>query len=215
MRFAGLRRGPRRAGRRRFRLRALTVIVLALFLAGLAAARAIPVTMRLAEISATDAVTVAVNDAIRQKMTDGSLAYEELVTLEKDRSGCVTALVTNVARTNLLQAEISGAIIENLSSYDAETVYVPVGNLLGVRLFSAYGPAVPIRILSFSNVNTSFTNVFTSAGINQTRHQIMLNVVVSVTLLMPGCSENIDIPVEVQVAETVIVGSVPGTYAEF
>ena len=60
----------------------------------------------------------------------------------------------------------------------------------------------------------SFRNVFTSAGINQTLHQVMLEVSVQVKLHLPGGTTETLVEAQVCAAETVIVGQVPGAYLE-
>ena len=56
---------------------------------------------------------------------------------------------------------------------------------------------------------------FIAAGINQTKHQILLEVDVSVSILLPGITTYTKVSNEISVAETVIVGGVPQTYTYF
>ena len=56
---------------------------------------------------------------------------------------------------------------------------------------------------------------FTAAGINQTKHQILLDVDVRVSILLPGITTYTKVSNEISVAETVIVGGVPQTYTYF
>ena len=57
-----------------------------------------------------------------------------------------------------------------------------------------------------------FRNDICSAGINQTRHQIILEVRVDIDVLVPWDTLSTQVVSEVLVAETVIVGSVPKLY---
>lgn len=59
------------------------------------------------------------------------------------------------------------------------------------------------------------SNEFSSAGINQTRHQIILNVDVYVSILLPGFSTATKVSNAFTVAETVLVGTVPDSYTYF
>ncbi len=59
------------------------------------------------------------------------------------------------------------------------------------------------------NVKADFKSTFESAGVNQTRHQIFLNVGASVYSFLPGVNATTDVNTDVLVAETVIVGEVP------
>jgi sporulation protein YunB len=172
-----------------------------------------PIVVELALSEASDNITVVVNDTISELMLDGSLDYTNLVTLEKDNSGNVTALMTNIANINLLQAEITNSIVNHFSDSDITAVNVPIGNLIGGALLSGKGPWITVDVLSVTNVKTSFKNEFTSAGINQTRHRILMDVEVTVGIIVGGYRQWENVLTEVNVAETVIVGNVPGTYA--
>ena len=56
---------------------------------------------------------------------------------------------------------------------------------------------------------TDYENRFDSAGINQTRHQILLNMTMNVTAIVPGYSVTTEVKTSYRLAETVIVGYVP------
>ena len=90
-----------------------------------------------------------------------------------------------------------------------------IGNLILPELFSGRGPGIPLMVLSISTSDASFRNAFTSAGINQTRHRIILDVDVHVSILLPGLTTYTKVSNEISVAETVIVGGVPDTYTYF
>lgn len=174
-----------------------------------------PTIAQLALATATDDITIAVNETVAEVLSEDGVEYRELVTLEKDGQGNITALTSNVANINMLQARVTNAIVERFADSDITTVRIPVGNLIGGALLSGRGPRLSLDILSITNVNTSFRNEFTSAGINQTRHQIIMDVEVSLEVLLGGSSGTDSVLTEVSIAETVIVGTVPGAYATF
>jgi hypothetical protein len=51
-----------------------------------------------------------------------------------------------------------------------------------------------------------------TAGINQTKHQINLEVIVDIDILIPWETESAQVITEVMIADTIIVGKVPETY---
>ncbi len=51
-----------------------------------------------------------------------------------------------------------------------------------------------------------------TAGINQTKHQINLEVVVDIDILIPWGTESAQVVTEVMIADVVVVGKVPETY---
>ena len=170
--------------------------------------------VELALADATDVITITVNDVISEKVMDGSIDYSDLVTLEKDADGNITALLTNMANVNYLQSEITGEIVKRFSDMDVTRVDIPIGNLIGGTLLSGRGPKISVDILSVTNVSATLRNEFSSAGINQTRHRIILQVDVGLGILLSGYRDKWDdVQTEITVCETVIVGRVPETYA--
>ena len=191
----------------------VTALVL-LIVTIVALSRLRPVLLEIAEGAVTDVVSVSVNDVITDLMRTEKISYSDLVTLEKDSTGNVSALRTDMARINMLQAEISNQVVQALNAQESTVVRIPIGNVLGGALLSGRGPKIPIKVLSVTNVNTHFYNEFASAGINQTQHQMMLNVDVALSILLPGGTSEVHADTQVCLAETIIVGDVPQTYAD-
>ena len=175
----------------------------------------IPVMTEMAINESYELVTGAVNEAINELLLDGSISYGELVILERDLSGNITALTTDMARINTLQATITNEVIARISALDATTMQVPLGNIIGGAVLSGRGPGIGFRVVTLGNPSATFSNEFSSAGINQTKHQIMLEIDIHVNILVPGHATRERITTQVLVAETVIVGDVPGTFGQF
>ena len=53
---------------------------------------------------------------------------------------------------------------------------------------------------------------FESAGINQTRHRIYLEIKSKMGVVAPFVSKRVEVINEVNIAETVLIGDVPETY---
>ncbi len=189
----------------------IVLMVLALFaiLSAITVIRLSPVILRLAFSNLTDAVTFAVNTAMTDYLSDENVDYDSFVELETDNSGHITALKTNMSAINTLQTYITNKIISILEYNTDTTCDIPIGSLLGGTLFSNTGPVIPVRIAAVSSVNSDYNNLFSEAGINQTRHQIILTVDVNLDVLISGKISSITVPTEVVVAETIIVGDVP------
>ena len=69
-----------------------------------------------------------------------------------------------------------------------------------------------MRITLLTSSRVEVENILTDAGINQTRHQLLLSVQVDADVLLPWEIRSVRIEVPVLVAENVIVGRVPQTY---
>mgnify|MGYP000165697932 CR=1 FL=1 len=169
----------------------------------------------LATTKVSNTVTRIVSEAVYQAIEDGEIRYDGLVTFEKDETGQITAVRSNMAAFNHLQADILDTILTRIDQVSARELSIPVGTLTGFSLLAGRGPRISVRMESVGSSEANFHNEFVSAGINQTKHQIILTVDVSVSILLPGFTTATKVSNSFIVAETVIVGSVPDTYTYF
>ena len=160
---------------------------------------------------ASDMVTIQINDTVAKMMDEGLFEYDYFVSLQKDEAGRITAITSNMPRINTLSAEILSDIVENARDGGLD-IGVPAGNLTGISLLLGRGPEIPVKIIMLTSSRADFRNDIVSAGINQTKHQIILEVVVDIDILMPWETLSTQVVSEILVAETVIVGAVPDTY---
>ena len=175
----------------------------------------VPVMTEMAINESYELVTAAVNEAINERLLDGTISYRELIILERDAAGNITALTTDMAQINMLQATITNEVIARISELDTTTMRVPIGNIIGGSWLSGRGPGIRFRVVTLGNPSATFTNEFSTAGINQTKHQIMLELTVQVNILVPGRTTRETITTQMLVAETVIVGDVPNVFGQF
>ncbi len=208
-------RGRTGGGRGDFLLSAVLGIGLALLAIYLFDARVRPVVAELAETSARNAVTRIVNEAVERILAAEAVSYDDMITLQKDTAGQITALTSNSVEMNRLRAEILNDVVAQVDILDSKELGVPLGHLLGLTTLSESGPRLPVRVLSVASAGGNLRNEFTSAGINQTYHRIMLDVTVDIRLLIPGGKVETTVYTVVNLAETVIVGKVPDAYLQF
>ena len=154
------------------------------------------------------------NDAIAKQMADGIIQYDRIVYFEKDLDGKITALKTNMSEVNRLKTDILNIINDEILALDTADIGIPIGSLVLPEFFSGKGPLIPIHILSIRNSDAVFASNFEQAGINQTLHQLTMEVSVDVSVLVLAKTESFTVTSEVVVAETVIVGAVPQTYLQ-
>lgn len=160
---------------------------------------------------ATDLITLAINNSIHELMSEGQYDYDYFVTLEKNSSGDISAIKTNMARINTLSSSLLNNVVNSADNGVLE-INIPLGNLFGSNLMLGRGPNIPVKIVMLTSSFADFRNDLSSAGINQTRHQIILEVMVDIDILIPWETVSARVVSEIIVAETIIVGSVPDTY---
>lgn len=174
-----------------------------------------PVVVDLATARTSNAVNRIVVAAVNDAVDSGRIDYEHLVDFDKDADGHVTALRSNMAAFNRLQASIADDILQRMAEVSSTDLAIPIGTLTGSPLLAGRGPCLRVRMQSVGTATARFDNQFSSAGINQTRHRIILDVDVHVSILLPGLTTYTKVSNEISVAETVIVGGVPETYTYF
>ena len=166
---------------------------------------------QIAVSDASDLVTAQVNAVIASILREGDYDGDYFVTFEKNDRGEVTAISSNMARINALSAQILDRVI-GATENRTLNVEIPLGNLTGVSLLMGRGPKVPVKIIALTSSHVEFSNNIVTAGINQTKHQINLEVLVDIDILIPWATENARDATEVLIADTIVVGQVPETY---
>lgn len=168
----------------------------------------------LAQTQVKNTTSDLTNDAIARQIGDGVIQYDRIVYFEKDLDGRITALKTNMSEVNRLKTDILNIINDEILALDTSDLGIPLGSLFFPEFLSGRGPTIPVHILSIRNSDANFASSFSQAGINQTLHQLIMEVSVDVAVLVLGETGNFTITSEVVVAETVIVGDVPNTYLQ-
>lgn len=170
-----------------------------------------PVLAAAARYQVRSQVTAAVEQWAARDLQERGVDYSDFVTITRNEAGEIVSLSADMARLNLLRAELSAHLLERLEDSQLELT-VPVGSLLPLEPTWARGPELHLRALALGTASAEFESEFTSAGINQTRHRLWLELSVPVTVLLPGGGEELTVDSRLCVAETVIVGQVPQTW---
>ena len=168
----------------------------------------------LSETQVKNATSDLLNDAIDRQIDDADIHYDRMVYFEKDLDGRITALKTNMSEVNRLKTSVLNRINNDVLAIDTSQLGIPLGSLIFPEFLSGKGPDIPVKILAIRNSEASFDSKFSHAGINQTLHQIIMELQVDVTVLVLGETNSFTVVSHVVVAETIIVGQVPDTFLQ-
>ena len=171
-----------------------------------------PIAQELIQTQVDNQASDAINMAIAEQIEQGQIDYDQIIVVDKDLNGNVTAVRTNIGEVNRLKTSVLQRVDSRLKNMSQEELSVPIGNVLLPELFAGQGPFVPVRVLAVRTSDAVFRNSFTAAGINQTLHQITIDIHVVITVLTWTGTVEIAVDSAVLAAETVIVGTVPTTY---
>ena len=198
----------------RDRIRSILTVVLLLTvgLTLLFRLRLAPMAEQLIATQVDNQASDAINAAIDEQITSGEIEYDRMISIEKDAKGNVNALHTNIAEINRLKTSVLKRVDEKLENLSMEELSVPIGSVLLPELLSGRGPKIPMRVLAVRTSDAVFRSSFESAGINQTKHSITIDIHVVITILTWTGTQEIAVDSAVVAAETVIVGTVPTTY---
>jgi len=139
-------------------------------------------------------------------------SYDDLITITRDKENNVKMLQTNTKNINKIISDIPVNIVNKFNEEQNSNISIYLGSITGLKIFSAVGPKINIRISHVGNVNTKLVSEFTAQGINQTLHRVYLNLDCEVTILTPYNTIKQKIENQVLIAESVIVGVVPDFY---
>lgn len=166
-----------------------------------------------ARIRAEAIVSRTINKALAEEFAEKEEGYD-LITVKKDASGAMDMIQADTVKINLLKTNLSVRMQEKFKELEEERFEVPVGTLLGSKVFSQVGPTVEVRIIPTTVSSMDFRSEFESQGINQTKYRIYIVHKCRVRVLAPFSSKMFDLGGTIPVAETVILGEVPHSYVQ-
>ncbi|GAA0826299.1 sporulation protein YunB [Clostridium tertium] len=140
--------------------------------------------------------------------------YSDMIIIEKDNDGNITMLRADTVKLNYLSSKLILASNDKFGKLQEMGLEVPLGYMTKNLVFYNLGPKVNIKMTQIGNITSSYESVFESAGINQTRHKIYLNVNMKMKIVVPLNSRDVEVACQIPVAETIIVGKIPNTAIE-
>jgi len=173
----------------------------------------LPTVAVLAEAKAKSMAIQIVTEVVNQQLAQDD--YSDIVYVQKNSQAKVTALQANIVKLNMLSAELSSAIQKKMGRLEALYVKVPLWNIFGNAFFSNQGPEISVKVIPYGNIDVDFGTEFVSAGINQTRHRIFLEIKSKLIVGLPLVKKVTEVVTKIPIAETVIVGDVPGSFVDF
>ena len=173
--------------------------------------RLAPVIEDMAAAQVKNEASDLIAEAITGQMAQNDISYESIIRLEQDGAGKLLALRTDMNELNLLRNETLGILNEWIEENSFSELGIPLGSIVLPTLFSGQGPVLPVRILTVRDADAEFSSRFQEAGVNQTLHQITLQVAMNITILTPAGTTSLRVDSGMVVAETVLIGQVPST----
>ena len=170
-----------------------------------------PVVISMAEARARQLAVAAINQAVAEVM-QSSVSYSDLIQVSTDGNGRVTLIKANTLLMNELASKTALAVQKNLLALEEAGVTLPLGSAFGIKILASSGPRIRVGVVPVGSITTRFVTACETAGINQTRHKIYLNLHTTVRIVIPTQSKDVNVDTKVLVTENIIVGRVPNSY---
>lgn len=152
------------------------------------------------------------DQTVVELLRENQITYEKLVTLTYNNEGQVTSLCVNPEPLNAIRAQLAVRMSEKISKRSSYDLSIPLGTLIGSEFTIGRGPCIPFRMTLLSRAVANFKSQFTSAGINQVLHQIVIHLSLSGQAVIPWFRSGFTTQMDLIVAETVIVGATPSSF---
>lgn len=206
--YIGAKRRKKRSVRGRLTRCLLALLLIALIPTAWVHLLLYPQAKALCETALSNRLEALANERACAFLQNGSYTYTDFIHLVYGEDGSVRAATVDTVRLNLLKTGLATAVLSELCTRNV-TATVSVGSLTGLLLLSGKGNELEVRAQVAEGMRARFHTVFTSAGINQTRHAIGFSLDFSVTYLLAARVEQLHFSVTVPIGETLIVGAVP------
>ncbi len=156
----------------------------------------------------SEMITTAVDEELSRK----DINYSKLVDLATNSDGEVISVESNVVSINQLKTGITKRLERELERIEAIHIDIPIGTLSGIQMLHNKGFNVGMTVEPMGYPQTKIISEFTEAGINQTRHRIIIDITIVADAIIPGYSTTVTVNTTIVAAETVIIGRVPDAY---
>ncbi len=200
--------------KRRRRARFIAFLLIFLGILALIQIQVQPVVETIAAQRAHLEVINIINAAVDEQLGQG-IGYQQLVNVVTDEQGMVSYIQPDTVKITRLTTAIALDIEERINDLEEQGIEFPIGLLTGYILLADKGPNFHIDIRPTGDVAVDISDEFEEAGINQTRHRVILNVEADLGILIPFQSELVRVTNSLPLAENIIVGPIPDTYLNF
>ncbi len=193
--------------KRRYKWFAVLLLLLVITVIFIFFKRCEPVFKERAVDTAAQNAKNMIDDVVCDVIKDGDYIKESAL-------GDITYCDIDTYSLNKLRTDVSNAISDKISKNYYTTVYISLGSLFNNASIQGYGPRIPVRIYFGSVSRVDIKDEFISAGINQTKYRVSLDINVSVSVISFLYSESREIVINVPVTERILVGKVPSYYIQ-
>lgn len=171
-----------------------------------------PVILRYAESIAETTMLNSANQAIVNILKNEKINYNDIAILTQNKDGEIISLEVDTYKINQFKSLISNEISKIIADNERYTVSIPIGSFLANTYTTGFGPDINFKMQITTTAYVDFDHEFSSAGINQVLHRVVVKIKICGSLLVAGYKKTITVNTSALAAQTVIVGIVPENF---
>lgn len=172
------------------------------------------VRKELISYAARNAASAATTAGVENSLDTDKVRYADLIKFGRDQSGNIVSVTTDAYYLNKIGNNIGDEIDKNINQMKSYIIKIPFSVLFSEQLINGRGPKMPLVFVMTGITTTDFENEFTAAGVNQTHHRIMMSITVNTYVIHSGNVTVVPYKTNVCIAESIVVGITPQTFAE-
>ncbi len=174
-----------------------------------------PLVISYAEGRANYIAAKTIHQAVAEELEATGGIYDQLIFFEKSPDGSsILAVKTDSVAINRFKARAVDRVVNALQAQTDTVIQIPIGNLVNGELLSGRGPKISVVLQMVQSASASFISQFDQAGINQTRHRLLVEITVNMTMLLPVGKVTYPVTSQINLAETILIGNVPESYTD-
>ncbi|MEG0615095.1 MAG: sporulation protein YunB [Oscillospiraceae bacterium] len=171
-----------------------------------------PIINEIVTFESKQLAVIGINEAVSTAINSSEDNFDNYVKIKYNSNDDISSVATDVNKINLFQSEISKEVNNKFKGLSNGTVEFSSGTLSGISYLNGRGPKIKVKLNPIGYAETTLASKFSSLGVNQTNHQIILTVNAKLSAVLPWEMSNIDVSVDYILSDTVIVGNVPESY---
>ncbi len=171
-----------------------------------------PVIETVGGMALKNSLSNVLDRTVNEIVDDIGVRYGDMVNMEKNPDGSIAAITLNSSYINGYKADLSDRCSDRLAQFDKTVVPVPMSSIIGLAFLDNPIFNIDVTATIYGFAVTDVISKFESAGINQTRHTIYLDVKASAHAYMGLVHLNESVDETIILVETIIVGEVPQSY---
>lgn len=200
------------------------IIILSFIILVFLSNKLVPIYMNYSESEMKRVVTTVINKSITEDIIN-ELDINELFILKNDENTKTIIVDFDPIILNRVMAKISDIVYDNLvliSKKDKKTLemynvsdsifYIPSGIVFNSVILNNLGIKIPVKMEIVSSINPNIETKVTEYGINNSLIEVFIHVNVSVKMILPISSKEMEITVIVPLTVKLVQGNVPDYY---